>query len=189
MEKCCVRVGLRQRPFVREWLRICVSYNIVVQWRGRNGPGVEGPPRIHGKRNTGRRDICTERGMKILSVGKYAWDVHEHRKIEPCLRKKKISYRRSVFFEIAKRSNTLIHCACIAAVDKFVGCCVKKIMKSKVILKIPPLSPKKGSCKKRKMYCNNFKALLGSLIIKQSNIITVSRDPCAIFTFAHPTKN
>lgn len=116
MEKCCVRVGLRQRPFVREWLRICVSYNIVVQWRGRNGPGVEGPLRIQGKRNIGRRDICTERGMKILSVAKYAWNVHEHRKIELCLRKKKISYRRSAFFEIAKRFNTLIHCACIAAV-------------------------------------------------------------------------
>lgn len=24
----CMRVGLRQRPFVREWVRICVSYNI-----------------------------------------------------------------------------------------------------------------------------------------------------------------
>lgn len=70
--------------------------------------------------------------------------------------KKKISYRRSVFFEIAKRFNILIHCACIAAVDRFVGCCVEKIMKSKVILKIPPLPSKKESCKKGKVYCNNF---------------------------------
>lgn len=62
---------------------------------------------------------------------------------------KKISYRRSVFFEIAKRFNTLIHCVCIAAVDKFVECCIGKVMKSKVILKIPFLPPKKGSCKKK----------------------------------------
>lgn len=102
MEKCCVRVGLRQRPFVREWLRICVSYNIVVQWCGRNGPEVEGPLRIHGKRNTGRRDICTERGMKILSVGKYAWNVHEHRKIEPCLWKKRLAIGDLCFLKLQR---------------------------------------------------------------------------------------
>lgn len=65
-----MRVGLRQRPFVREWVWICVSYNAVVE----TVPGSRGPAENseEGKCRGRGRDICTERGVKILNGRKYA---------------------------------------------------------------------------------------------------------------------
>lgn len=69
-----MRVGLRQRPFVREWVWICVSYNAVVETvPGSRGPAENSEERkCRGRSKGGGRDICTERGVKILNGRKYA---------------------------------------------------------------------------------------------------------------------
>lgn len=61
-----MRVGLRQRPFVREWVWICVSYNAVMAWWKRSR-GREGPLRIQRKGNAGggARHMYGTRGENI----------------------------------------------------------------------------------------------------------------------------
>lgn len=53
------------------------AFPITQWWRGGNGPGVERARwEFRGKEMQGEgRDICTERGVKILNGRKYAWNV------------------------------------------------------------------------------------------------------------------
>lgn len=88
MEKCCMRVGLRQRPFLHEWLWICVSYNICM-WRScvvESGPEVEGPRRISREEDTRRmwgtccenikrQKVCVKRAGEPWEIRLFPWKV------------------------------------------------------------------------------------------------------------------